>query len=85
MKEKKVTIYNSNNHAFEANLLLCFEIPEIGNKYIVYSFPNLEENVTLNVGKLKETSDNEYYIEELDNEEEWNLIRKIMLELVKES
>ncbi len=84
MKEKKITIYNSNNHSFEAELLLCFEVPEISNKYIVYSFPSLDELITINVGKLKESKDNKYYIEELDNEEEWNFIKKIMFELVKE-
>lgn len=83
--EKKVTIYNSNNHKFEANLLLCFEVPEINEKYIVYSFPNNSENTIINVGNLKESGDNCYYIEELDNEEEWNFIKKVMLQIVRES
>lgn len=83
--EKKVTIYNANNHKFEADLLLCFEVPEINEKYIVYSFPNQENTTIINVGNLRERSDNCYYVEELDNEEEWNFIKKVMLQIVKES
>ena len=84
---KKVTIYNSNNHSFEANLLLCFEVPEINEKYIIYSFPSSETDTDtiINVGNLKEHGNNCYYIEELDNEEEWNFIKKIMLQIVRES
>ncbi|MBE6160520.1 MAG: hypothetical protein E7157_05705 [Lactobacillales bacterium] len=83
--KKKVTIYNSNNHKFEADLLLCFEVPEINERYIVYSFPSNEENTIINVGNLRERGDNCYYIEELDNEEEWNFIKKVMLQIVRES
>lgn len=82
--EKKVTIYNSNNHSFEADLLLCFEVPEINEKYIVYSFPNQENTTIINVGNLRKHTDNRYYIEELDNEEEWNFIKKVMFQIVKE-
>lgn len=81
--KKKVTIYNSNNHKFEANLILSFEVPEIDEKYIVYSFPSDEDTVVINVGNLIK-KDDAYYIEELDNEEEWNFVKKVMLQILRE-
>lgn len=81
--EKKVTIYNSNNHKFEANLILSFEVPEIDEKYIVYSFPTEEDTLVINIGNLVK-KDDAYYIEELDNEEEWNFVKKVMLQILRE-
>lgn len=82
---KKITIFNSNNHKFEVDLLLSFEVPEMNEKYIVYSFPNNENEIIINVGNLKKHGENRYYIEELDNEEEWNFVKKVMSQIVKES
>ncbi len=81
---KKITICNVNNHKFEADLILCFEVPEIDEKYIVYSFPSNNDLVTINVGNLRKKDDNSYYIEELDNEEEWNFVKKVMLQILEE-
>ena len=81
--EKKVTIYNSNNHKFEANLILSFEVPEIDEKHIVYSFPTEEDTLVINIGNLVK-KDDAYYIEELDNEEEWNFVKKVMLQILRE-
>ncbi len=81
---KKVTIYNSNNHKFDADLLLSFEVPEINEKYIVYSFLNSNNETIINVGNLKKHGENRYYIEELDNEDEWNFVKKVMFQIVKE-
>ena len=80
---KKVTICNSSNHKFEAELILCFEVPEIDEKYIVYSFPSEDEDVVINVGNLVK-KDDYYYIEELNNEDEWNFVKKVMLQVLRE-
>ena len=81
--KKKLTIYNSNNHKFEANLILSFEVPEMDEKYIVYSFNADDDTVIINVGNLIE-KDNSYYIKDLDNDEEWNFVKKVMLQIVRE-
>ena len=80
----KFTIYISNNHKFDADLLLSFEVPEINEKYIVYSFLNSNNETIINVGNLKKHGENRYYIEELDNEDEWNFVKKVMFQIVKE-
>ena len=80
---KKITIWNSNNEKFDADLILCFEVPEIDEKYIVYSFPSEEEDVVINVGNLIK-KDEYYYIEELNNEDEWNFVKKVMLQVLRE-
>ena len=80
---KKVTIYNSNDEKFEAELILSFEVPEIDEKYVVYSFPTEDDNVVINVGNLVR-KDDIYYIEELDNEAEWNFVKKVMLQILRE-
>lgn len=84
MEQKKITIYNSNNHKFEANLLLSFDVPEFDSKYIVYSFPSLDDMTTINVGKLKLEKEKEYTIEELNNDAEWEFVKKVLFELIKE-
>lgn len=81
--EKKITILNSNNHKFNANLLLSFEVPELDEKYIIYSFNADDDTVVIDVGNLVEKN-NSYYVKELDNEEEWNFVKKIMLQIVRE-
>lgn len=79
---KKIDVYNSEGTKYEADLILCFEIPEIDEKYIIYSFPSDTEDVTINVANLQKRDDDKYYIKDLDNEEEWNFIKKVMLKLV---
>ena len=81
---KKITVYNSENKKYEADLLLSFEVPEINERYIVYSFPKTGDDVIVNVGNLKKNDDNTYYIKDLDNEEEWNFVKKVMLQIVRE-
>ena len=81
--EKKITIYNSGNHKFEADLILSFEVPEIDEKYIVYSFPTDEDTVVINVGNIIKNEDG-YYIKELDNEDEWSFVKKVMLQILRE-
>lgn len=80
---KKVTIYNSNNQKFDADLILSFEVPEIDEKYIVYSFPSEDNDITINVGNLIK-KDDAYYIEELNNEDEWDFVKKVMLQILRE-
>ena len=81
---KKITILNSEDKQYEADLLLSFEVPEIDEKYIIYSFPSNKEDVVINVGNLKKADDDKYYIKDLDNEEEWNFVKKVMLQIVRE-
>lgn len=81
---KNITIYNTNNHKFEANLVLCFEVPEFDKKYIIYSFPSTNGEDILNVGTLKESVNNEYYITDLNNDAEWEFVKKVMMQMIKE-
>ena len=79
----KIIVTNANNNKFEADLILSFEIPEIDEKYVVYSFNRNNNEVTISVGNLIK-KDDDYYIKELDNENEWNFVKKIMLQIVRE-
>ena len=81
---KKITIQNSNNYQFEVNLVLCFEVPEIDEKYIIYSLPRNTGEEILNIGKLKKQSDDIYYITDLDNDNEWKFVKKVMFQIVKD-
>lgn len=81
---KKVTIYNTNDHRFEADLILCFEVPEIDEKYIIYSFPRNNGEIISNIGKLKKSIDNSYYITDIKNDTEWDFVKKVMLQIVKD-
>lgn len=78
---KKITIY-SNDEKIEADLILCFEVPEIDEKYIIYSLEE-DDDVTINVGNLVK-KDDMYYVEGLDNEDEWNFVKKVMLQILRE-
>ena len=78
---KKITIY-SNDEKIEADLILCFEVPEIDEKYIIYSLEE-DDDVTINVGNLVK-KDDIYYVEGLDNEDEWNFVKKVMLQILRE-
>lgn len=82
--EKKINVYNSNNEKFEANLILCFEVPEIDEKYIIYSFQNNGNSTNINIGNLVKSEDNKYYIKELDNEDEWEFVKKVMIQIIED-
>lgn len=81
---KKIRISNANKHEFEAELVLCFEVPEIDEKYIIYSFSNNSELSTINVGKLKNINNNTYTLEDLNNDAEWTFIKKVMFQIIKD-
>lgn len=78
---KKISIYNANNHRFESNSILCFEVPSKNEKYIIYSFPNNNE-IVINMGALKKGDDNTYLIEELFNYQ-LDFIKQVMIQIIK--
>ncbi len=78
--ERLFSVINKNGEKFEADLVLCFEVPEINEQYIIYKFPN---ESAVNVGNLYK-KDDVYYIKNLDNNAEWTFIKKVMAQIVKE-
>lgn len=82
--DTRVKICNSNNHEFEANIVLCFEVPEIDEKYIVYTLPSNNDLSVISVGKLKTYDEDTYTIEELENDDEWTFIKKVMFQIIED-
>ncbi len=78
--ERVVTIQNINGDIFDAKLILCFEVPEIEEKYIIYTLPN--ESI-INIGNVYD-KDGIYYIKNIDNDAEWTFVKKVMAQIVRE-
>lgn len=79
-----ITIINDSFEKFEANVIMIFEVKEFAKKYIVYQFKDeLEDNLsTIHTSVLKEETDQGVVLKEIENDEEWDIIKAIMKDIV---
>lgn len=79
MKET-ITIMNNGNET-KANIIASFTLDEFKKDYIIYTFEDSNENEMLKIhtSTLIETKDN-YQLEKIETEEEWQAIKKFMRE-----
>ena len=86
MEKRIIKITNKQEEQFDVEIILCFEIPELNKKYIIFSYPEeeTEANVTINTGELKEV-DGKYILLDIENDKEWEFIKKVMTKIVNEN
>lgn len=85
MNKKMTTITNSVGKTYDIEIVLCFEVPEFNKKYIIYNYPDEVKGnmMTINSGEIKEV-DGKFFIENIEKEIEWDFIKKVMMQIVKE-
>ena len=86
MNENKnfIKIKRTNGNVEEAEILLFFRLEEEGQEYIVYTFNEQEDDlVTVYTSKYIKNEDN-IYLEEVTDEEEWEKIKDVMRKAITE-
>ena len=80
---KKINVCPEGKEPFEAELIMEFEIVESGNKYVVYTLNETNENglVKLYVAGIQ-NQDGKNVAKNIESEEEWTKIKEIMREVI---
>ena len=79
-----IKIKRANGNIEEAEILLFFRLEEEGQEYIVYTFNEQEDDlVTVYTSKYIKTENN-IYLEEVTDEEEWEKIKDVMRRAITE-
>lgn len=85
--DKKITIENKKGKKFEADVIMCFDIEELNKSYVVYKFEEEDEDEleTLHTSVLVTKKDGSYVLENIKDDNEWNVIKNLMKKIVDES
>ncbi len=85
--DKKITIENKKGEKFEADVIMQFNIEEFNKSYIVYKFEEEDEEdlATLHTSIVVTKKDGSYVLENIKDDNEWNVIKNLMKKIVDES
>ena len=81
-ENKTIVVINEDGQEVEAELISYFELEEFGKEYAFYSFGEVDSNglVKLNVSTVQRDG-KEYTFTDVETEEEWVLLKKIMKDI----
>ena len=82
---RTITITNDQGQKVVADIVSIINISSLNNEYIIYTFNKKDPyNKTKDyVSRIKQDGDT-YILEQIDNEEEWNKVKEMILNSVKE-
>lgn len=85
MPEKKIiTVVTPEGEEIEAEVLIFFELTDLGKKYLVYTHHEKDKNGMETVcASTYVEEDGKAYIEEIATEEEWDRIKDVMRGVIK--
>mgnify|MGYP000125620124 FL=1 len=85
MPDKKIiTVVTPEGEEVEAEVLIYFELADLGKQYIVYTHHEKDKNGMVTVCASRYVlEDDKAYIEEIETEEEWDRVKNIMREVIK--
>lgn len=77
--KKKITLVDGYRELGEVELICAFEVPNFDSKYIIYSKNEKDKDghTIIYLGKIT-TKDNKQFIENIDEELEWESLKDIM-------
>ncbi len=84
--KKTITLIDGYKEVGEVELICAFEVPELDNKYIIYSKNEKDRDghTIIYLGKII-INDNKQFIENVDDIEEWTSLKDIMKLMAKYS
>ena len=85
-KREKIMIVDTNGVEKEADVLLYFRLEENGQEYLIYTFNESAGNdlVVVHTSAVIKTEDGKYVLGTVETEDEWNKIKDVMREVIKE-
>lgn len=83
---KTITLIDGYKEIGEVELICAFEVPELSEKYIIYTKNEKAKdgNTIIYSGKVV-TIDNKQFLENINEGEEWNRLKNIMKAMAKHS
>ena len=83
---KTITITNDQGQKVVADIVSIINISSLDSEYIIYTFNKKDENGNIKdyVSKIKQDGD-KYIIEQIEDVEEWNKVKEMLLNTVKEA
>lgn len=83
---KTITITNDKGQKVVADIVSIINISSLDTEYIIYTFNKKDEsgNIKDYVSKIKQDGD-KYILEQIEDMEEWNKVKEIILNSVKEA
>lgn len=76
MNDKTIFVTDQDGNEIEYEVVLTFESPETGKKYVVYKLPEEDEEVMAAI--YVEEADGEGALEEIQTEEEFQMIQDVL-------
>jgi uncharacterized protein YrzB (UPF0473 family) len=82
---RTITITNDQGQKVVADIVSIINISSLNSEYIIYTFNKKDPNNKTKdyVSRIKQDGDT-YILEQIDNEEEWNKVKEMILNSVKE-
>lgn len=86
MGSKIITLVDGYREIGEVELICAFEVPELSGKYIIYTKNEKDKdgNTIIYAGKLVR-KDNNQFLENINEGQEWNKLKNIMKTMSKHS
>ena len=83
---KTITITNDKGQKVVADIVSIINISSLDSEYIIYTFNKKDENGNIKdyVSKIKQDGD-KYILEQIEDMEEWNKVKEMILNSVKEA
>lgn len=83
---KTITITNDKGQKVVADIVSIINISSLDSEYIIYTFNKKDENGNIKdyVSKIKQDGD-KYILEQIEDVEEWNKVKEMILNSVKEA
>lgn len=83
---KTITITNDKGQKVIADIVSIVNISSLDTEYIIYTFNKKDEsgNIKDYVSRIKEEN-GKYILEQIEDQEEWNKVKEMILNSVKEA
>jgi len=82
MEDKTIVVTDENGIDTIYEIILTFDSPETGKKYVIYKLPEEDEEVMAAV--YEEQTDGEGILTEVQSEEEFEMIQEILDSFIEE-
>lgn len=81
---RKITITNAEGQKVSANVVSIISVNSLKNDYIIYTFDKKDEqNRTKDYVSRIKLENGEYILESINDNDEWNKIKEIILNMEK--
>lgn len=83
---KTITITNEQGQKVVADIVSIINISSLDQEYVIYTFNKKDEqgNIKDYISKIKEEN-GKYVLEQIEDIEEWNKVKEMVLNSVKEA